>query len=331
MEFDIKSLHNKALEKTLHKKVRRITCNEGALSIVEHIAIQLGLIQDTEVPLIKRPAVLLFAGDHRISYQSPFAENISTPGFRKVLDFLDGKGAAIALNRQLHLPMRLIDCGLDHNFEGNFDFWLHHGGKLINSKLAYASKSFDEYPAMSSELCAMAMEIGVKVVEKQRKAGSNFIALAHFGSGAEPSAIALCCTLLKMSPFDFLKGEAAVFLDKAIKKHPLTHDPMTLLTFFGGLEIAAMAGACLQAAQNKMGILISDHLAASALLVAYFMNPMVLNYCLFASSFQEGGWEDLFKYLKAKPIHNATTPMADGVAAVTAFPLINMASQLMQA
>jgi nicotinate-nucleotide--dimethylbenzimidazole phosphoribosyltransferase len=102
-------------------------------------------------------------------------------------------------------------------------------------------------------------------------------------------------------------------------------DPMALLEAMGGLEIAAIAGGILRAAEKRMVVLIDGFIATAALLVARALDPAVLDYCVFAHQSDEQGHRLMLEYLRVRPLLSLSLRLGEGTGCALAYPLLQAA------
>ena len=114
-------------------------------------------------------------------------------------------------------------------------------------------------------------------------------------------------------------------LNKAIQRHAIEPDPFTALTTFGGFEIAMICGAFLQAASERMLILVDGFIVTLALLVASRMYPAVLDYCIFGHLSEESGHRKMLELLNADPLLQLDMRLGEGTGAAVTYPLVESA------
>ena len=95
-----------------------------------------------------------------------------------------------------------------------------------------------------------------------------------------------------------------------------------LLASYGGFEIAMMVGAILQAAEQKMVLVIDGFIATSALLTAFKINDKVLAYCIFSHTSGEKGHKKMLDYLQVSPLLNLGLRLGEGTGAALAMPTL---------
>lgn len=326
MKFNI-TQPNQALKAKLLHKINHKTKPLGALGMLEPMALQIGLIQNTLQPQLNKPTLLVFAGDHGVveSGVSPYPQAVTA---QMVLNFLQG-GAAINVFARLHnMQLRVVDAGVNHEFDAHPD--------LIHAKVGPGTRNFLLEPAMTSEQCEQALAMGAQLAQNEINSGCNVLGFGEMGIGNTSSASCLMSVLLSM-PIEQCVGRGTgvddaglmkktAILRQALAQHQLTDsDAMQALATFGGFEIAMMAGAMLGAAQRNALLLIDGFIASSALLVAYHLQPNILQYCVFSHCSGEAGHRHLLARLNASPLLDAGLRLGEGTGAALAYPMVQAA------
>ena len=326
MKYDIYP-PSKDLKPALLHKIDHKTKPVGALGLLESIALQIALIQNTLSPQLNRPALLIFAGDHGIveSGVSHYPQAVTA---QMVLNFLRGGAAINVFARQHGFQLSVVDAGVNHVFDD-------HAG-LIEAKVAMGTRNFLTEPAMTLLQCESSLAAGVALSAHEIAAGSNVLAFGEMGIGNTSAASCLMSVLCDM-PIAQCVGRGTglddeglakktALLKQALQVHQLDKQAaMQALATYGGFEIAMMVGAMLGAAQHKAVLLIDGFIATAALLVASRMQPKILHYCVFAHCSGEAGHRKLLKYLGAEPILDAGLRLGEGTGAVLAYPMVQAA------
>jgi nicotinate-nucleotide--dimethylbenzimidazole phosphoribosyltransferase len=323
ISFQIPPLAN-SLKVELQRKIDFKTKPLGALGMLETIALQIGLIQDTLAPQLIEPTMLVFAGDHGIAESgvSPYPQAVTA---QMVLNFLNGGAAINVFCKQNGVKLLVVDAGVNHVFAPH--------AYLIDAKIAMGTANYLIEVAMSPAQCEQALTMGVYIANKEIASGCNVMAFGEMGIGNTSSASCLMSVLCQV-PIEDCVGrgtgldDAGVLkktelLGQAISHHGLNgNDPMKALQTFGGFEIAMMTGAMLGAAEKKTILLIDGFIASAALLVASKLQPTILDYCIFAHSSDENAHKQMLNYLGAKPLLEMGLRLGEGTGAALAYPLL---------
>lgn len=323
MKFNI-TQPDQALKPQLIHTINHKTKPLGSLGQLETIALQIGLIQQTISPKLNQPTMLVFAGDHGIAESgvSPYPQAVTA---QMVLNFLRGGAAINVFTKQNNMQLRVIDSGVNHNFEPNTD--------LIDAKVGMGARNFLYESAMTAAQCEQAIKTGAEIAEQQISAGCNVLGFGEMGIGNTSSASCLMSVLCDL-PIDECVGrgtglndtgfaEKKRILTEAVKTHQVNHeDALHVLATFGGFEVAMMAGAMLQAAQQRCTLLIDGFITTAALLVAAKLQPNVLDYCVFTHCSDEAGHKAMLNFLHVKPLLNIDLRLGEGTGAALAYPLV---------
>jgi nicotinate-nucleotide--dimethylbenzimidazole phosphoribosyltransferase len=86
-----------------------------------------------------------------------------------------------------------------------------------------------------------------------------------------------------------------------------------------------MVGAMLQAAQNKMIILVDGFIATAAFLVASKIEPTVKEYALFCHQSDENGHKKMLDFLGITPLLQLNLRLGEGTGCALAYPIVKSA------
>lgn len=323
MKFNI-TQPNQALKSALQSKINYKTKPLGALGMLEAVALQIGLIQQTLTPKLISPTMLVFAGDHGIveAGVSPYPQAVTA---QMVLNFLQGGAAINVFTKQNNIHLSVVDSGVNYEFSPSLN--------LIHAKVAMGTLNFLTEPAMTLAQCEQALTVAADIVDIKITEGCNLFGFGEMGIGNTSSASCLMSVLCGL-PIEQCVGRGTGLDDaglthktnilaKAIAHHHLSsNDAMHVLATFGGFEIAMMVGAMLQAAAKQCTLLIDGFISTSALLVAAKLQPNILHYCVFTHCSDESGHKKMLDFLQVEPLLNIDLRLGEGTGAALAYPLI---------
>ncbi|MCF2873896.1 MULTISPECIES: nicotinate-nucleotide--dimethylbenzimidazole phosphoribosyltransferase [unclassified Tenacibaculum] len=319
---------SKNIKEQLQEKIDFKTKPIGSLGVLENIALQIGLIQNTVSPTLEKPSIVVFAGDHGIvnsSSVTPYPQEVTQ---QMVYNFLNNGAAINVFCNQNNIQLKIVDAGVNANFETS--------PNLIDAKISKGTKDYSIEKAMNTEECLLALEKGKLIVQEIFKNGTNVIGFGEMGIG-NTSAASLLMSYFTTIPIEQSVGKGTGLNDEGvIKKAEIlrkTFDlhinqiqsPIDALSSFGGFEIVMMCGAILEAASLKMTILIDGFIVTSALLAAQAIDKNVLDYCIFCHTSGEQGHEKMLDFLKVKPLLNLGLRLGEGTGAAIAFPIVKSA------
>ncbi len=330
IHFDIDRV-DETLIPSITKKIDGKTKPVGSLGLLESIAARVALIQNTLDISLKKPTIVIFASDHGITAEgvSQFPQEVT---YQMVFNFLSGGAAINVFANQHHIDLKIVDSGVNYDFtQSGKDI-----SKLVHAKIQMGTKNFLHEKAMSEEDCVKAIEKGAELTESIYNTGTNVIGFGEMGIGNTSSA-AVLMSLFCGIPLDRCVGRGTGLddeglerkketLTKAIKRHKNVGDsPISILSTFGGFEIAMMTGAMLKAAELRMIILVDGFITTSALLSAHKINENVLDYVLFSHQSQESGHQVILNYFEAKAVLDLNMRLGEGTGAAVAYPIIQSA------
>ncbi|MNS43012.1 Nicotinate-nucleotide--dimethylbenzimidazole phosphoribosyltransferase [compost metagenome] len=314
-----------SLQKALDGKAKP----PGALGRIENLSLTLGLIQGRAKPVIERPVLLVFAGDHGLT-RSGVAAFPSGVTVAMVDTLLAGKASANAFARVVGAEVQVIDAGVAADLSDRVG--------LIQAKVASGTGDASLEPAMTPQQAEAALLAGARVADDAIADGADLIALGEMGIGNSASA-ALLMHRLAPASLDDCVGQGAghspegmarkrAVLAQAAARSDAT-EPFDVLTQFGGYEIAMMAGALLAAAKARVPVLVDGFIGTAAALLAVRLAPAARDYCLFAHASAEAGHRLMLDALDARPLLELDMRLGEGTGALLAVPLVKAACALL--
>ncbi|MEZ0538712.1 nicotinate-nucleotide--dimethylbenzimidazole phosphoribosyltransferase [Fibrella arboris] len=323
---------NRSLEPRLRHLIDQKTKPVGSLGQLESLALQIGLIQQTQSPVLINPHILVFAADHGIATEGVSAYPAEVT-YQMVHNFIRGGAAINVFTRQLGLQLVVCDVGVRGTFESTVA--TGPGSSFVKFKVQPGTHNMRHQPAMSTDDTEAAMDAGRLLVDGVHHRGCNVVGFGEMGIGNSSSAALLMHRLLHL-PLSQCVGRGTGLADGQLA-HKLTvltevadryaalTDPMAILSAMGGFELAALAGGMLRAAENGMLILVDGFMATAALLVARALDPAVLDYCVFTHQSAEAGHQWMLDHLNARPLLTLDLRLGEGTGCALAYPLVQAA------
>lgn len=325
---DVPALLNSNLVTKLRNKLDNKTKPIGALGRLEDLALRIGLILGNENPELIKPQMLVCAADHGLTAEgiSAYPSDVT---WQMVENFLAGGAAVSVLSKQNNISLNVVDCGVRHDFEPRAGLFIQKVSKGTENSL--------QGPAMSIEECQQAINNGMGVV---RKLTGNSLLIGEMGIGNSSAAAMLLarltgkdissCTGSGTGMFgDNLEKKTAI-LERVLEKHKEAKKPLDALAAFGGLEVATLTGAVIQAASERRVIVVDGFIASSAILVASRLRSKVLDYCIFSHRSDEQGHSIMLDAMNAEPLFDLKLRLGEGSGAALAWPLLMSACAILR-
>jgi nicotinate-nucleotide--dimethylbenzimidazole phosphoribosyltransferase len=324
---DLPRFDDSTLAASVQHRLDRKTKPTGSLGRLESLALQVALIQQREEPLIEAPQLVVFAADHGIAARgvSAYPSDVTA---QMVLNFLAGGAAVSVLARQHGLALTVVDCGVRH------DFAPHAALRVM--KTAHGSADMTEQPAMTVAQCSAAIGHGRDVV---RGLPGNALLLGEMGIGNTSVAAVLMqrltglplaqCTGRGTGVDDAGLAHKIGVLQTALERHADAHAPLAVLAALGGLEVATMVGAVLEAAAQRRVVIVDGFISTAAVAMAAQFAPRVLGACVFSHCSAESGHARWLERLGVKPLLDLGLRLGEGSGAALAWPLIVSALRLL--
>lgn len=309
----------------------KLTKPAGSLGVLEAVAIRLAGMQGTDKPQAQRAAIVLFAGDHGVTAQgvSAFPSAVTVEMLK---NFASGGAAISVLARELGVPLTVIDAGTlaEAAIPG-----------VIVDKPRRGTRDFTQEAALTLDEVAFALDAGRRAVARVVEQGADIILFGEMGIGNTTSAAAVAAALIARAPGEMVgagtgldvEGIAhkAHVIGTAFARHGLPRrdaSALDVLAAVGGLEIAALAGATIAAAQARIPVLVDGFIVTSAALAAVRLNPSCWPWLLFSHRSVEKGHSIVLEALAAEPILDLGMRLGEGSGAAVALSVLRLACAL---
>jgi nicotinate-nucleotide--dimethylbenzimidazole phosphoribosyltransferase len=313
-----------------HARQDQLTKPTGALGRLEALAIELAGLQHTERPRAASAPITVFAGDHGIVAQdvSAYPQAVT---IAMMANFCAGAAAISVLARELGSRLEIVDAGTlaDEPMSG-----------VITDKPRRGTRDFSIEAALEPAELAFAFDCGKRTVARAAEGKPDLLILGEMGIGNTTSAAAIAAALLRIKAEAIAghgtgidaagRAHKARVIDAALARHGLAADtsPEGVLCAVGGLEIAAISGAIIAAAQNRIPLLIDGFIVSVAALAAVRLNPSCRPYLIFSHRSAEQGHRIVLDALEARPLLDLDLRLGEGSGAALALPLVRSACAL---
>ena len=308
----------------------QLTKPTGSLGRLETLAIELAGLQHTERPRAARTPIIVFAGDHGIAAQgvSAYPQEVT---IAMMTNFCAGGAAISVLARELGSSLEVIDAGTlaDEPMSG-----------IVTDKPRRGSRDFSREAALAPAELAFAFDCGKRAVARAAASEPDTLILGEMGIGNTTSAAAIATALLQKKA-EMIAGSGtgldaagrarkAHVIDAALARHGVAaaSPPEHILCAVGGLEIAAISGAVIAAAQKRIPVLVDGFIVSVAALAASRINPSCRPYLIFSHRSAEQGHRLVLEALEARPLLDLDLRLGEGSGAALALPILRLACAL---
>jgi nicotinate-nucleotide--dimethylbenzimidazole phosphoribosyltransferase len=308
-----------------------LTKPAGSLGRLERLAIELAGLQQTDRPRAERVPIIVFAGDHGIVAQgvSAYPQEVT---IAMMSNFASGGAAISVLARELGVSLEVVDAGTlaEQAIPG-----------VVTDKPRRGSRDFSKEVAREPTEATFAFECGRRAVLRALATEPDLLILGEMGIGNTTTSAAIAAALLGVSAEQVAgsgtgidaasRAHKAHLIDAALARHELTRSgtsPERILCAVGGLEIAALTGAIIAAAQRRLPVLIDGFIVSVAALAAASLNPSCRPFLLSSHQSAEQGHRLVLEALNVQPLFNLDLRLGEGSGAAIALPILRLACAL---
>jgi nicotinate-nucleotide--dimethylbenzimidazole phosphoribosyltransferase len=298
----------------------------GSLGRLEDIATRIASLRGRIDLPDPTPAVVVCAADHGVAGEGVSAFPQAVTGL--MLTAFGTGGAAVAvLARSTGARLVVADLGVidPPAVPGLLDRSVRPG--TTNSALE---------PAMTVAEATLALRHGIDIAHELIDDGVDLIALGEMGIGNTTTATALTAALLGCDAAatcgrgtgldDAQMTHKIAVVNQVLARHASAFDdPLATLASVGGLEVAALAGVLLGAAERRIPVLIDGFITGAAALVAAQLAPASTDAMIAAHLSPEPGHALQLTELGLRPLLDLELRLGEGSGAALAINLVRSA------
>lgn len=290
-------------------RAARVLRPPGALARLDEVAAWLASWQRTSRPSVTRPAAVVFVADHGVAAEGVSAFPAAVTAH--MLEALrDGVATAAVMAREAGARLEVVDVGV---------------GRPTGNLLCE--------PALGEAAFAAAMGAGRQAVAAL---DADLLVLGEMGI-ANTTAAAAVCAALYGGPAELWTGRGTgvddatyaakvSVVERAVARVGRDATPLEVLRQLGGSELAAIAGAVIEARMRSIPVLLDGFVVTAAACVLDHDRPGALAHCLAAHRSAEPGHGVLLSKLGLDPLLDLGMRLGEGSGALAAIPLVRLAA-----
>lgn len=324
-KFDIHR-PDETIKASIIDKIDNLTKPKGSLGRLEELALQIGLIQQTLSPELRKPCNILFAADHGIEREGVTVSPRAVT-WQQLGHFARGGAGINFLCEQNGFRLVLVDAGVDYDIPAE--------SGIIDMKMGRGTGDFLYVPAMTMAEWEECIDRGAKIVDMVHDDGCNVVSFGEMGSG-NTSPSSMWMHLLTGIPLSDCVGAGAGLdnpgirhkldvLTRSLRNYSGSDDLEEKLAWFGGYELAMAVGGMLRAAELGMIIIVDGFIMTACMAAASRFYPYILDYAVFGHQGDESGHKLMLEAIGAKPLLHLGLRLGEGSGAVCAYPILQSA------
>ena len=309
-----------------------LTKPRGSLGYLEEIARRYAAIRHDPLAASGRGAIAVFVADHGIAEAgiSAYPKAVTVEMLRNI----GAGGAAISvLARRFGYELIVTDVGVETDTSATPFAGVRY------RRVAAGTRNFLAGPAMTDAQVRLAIEIGIETARQAAASGATLLGIGEMGIGNSTSAAAILATVTGIDPSriagrgtgvdDRALAHKVEVVETALRVHrALLGAGLSMLAAIGGLEIAAMAGACLGAAAARVPVVVDGFIATAAAAAAERIRPGICELMMFGHRSAEGGHALALQAMGVRPILDLDMRLGEGTGAAIAMSIIQSALAL---
>ena len=302
----------------------------GSLGQLETISIRLSGITGKILPTVDKRRIIVMCADNGVA-----AEGVSSaPQSVTAAQAVNMTRYKTGMSSMAHFfgdEIEVVDVGIVCPYDCD---------KILNRRIAPGTRNLLHEPAMTRDQLLQAIMTGAERAAAAKADGIEVIGVGEMGIGNTTTSSAILSVLTGLD-VETVTGRGGGLTDEAFlhKKevleqaialhHPDPSDTLSVMEKLGGFDIAAMCGAFLGAAAERLPVVIDGFISVVAALCAARLAPLSTGYMFASHASAEPGYAAAVKELGLQPWLALDMRLGEGSGCPIAFQVIRAACAAM--
>ncbi len=334
----IGDLDEKAME-AARQRQESLAKPPGSLGILEDISVQMAGITGQVKNEIHKTCVVVMCADNGVVEEN-IASAPQSVTLAQTINFTRRLTGVGALAEGFGSDLLIVDVGINGDVPDNLytqePFSDTH--KIVNRRIARGTRNLAKEPAMTKQQALQAIGIGLEMADAVKQAGYSAFGIGEMGIGNTTTSAAILSAVTGHPASRTVGKGGGIVEDSFIHKQEIVEavrnrcqgkDMLAILAEAGGFDIAAMAGAFIGAAVNRLPVVIDGYISAVAALVASKLAPACVPYMFASHQSYEQGYELAMQELGLSPFLCLRMRLGEGSGCPLAFQIMQGACHVM--
>jgi nicotinate-nucleotide--dimethylbenzimidazole phosphoribosyltransferase len=315
----------------------QLTKPPGSLGRLEELACWFAARSGNPIPEISHCEIFVFAADHGVAAQGVSAFPQSVTG-QMVANFAGGGAAINVLAMLEECPIEVVDVGVASDAEPP--------RSVRKEKVRAGTRDLLVEAAMTDDELSAALDVGARCAGEAIQRGAQLLIAGDMGIANTTAAACLICAFTDTMPEQVVGRGTGVDDAGLARKREVVTEALArarqaigtsasaaaaarkMFAQVGGLEIAAMAGFYIEAARNRVPVVLDGYISGAAALAAVRLEPGAVRWMLASHRSAEGGHGYALQALGLNPLVDLGMRLGEGSGAALTLPIIRAALAL---
>ena len=274
----------------------------GSLGKLEEMAVRMAGITGKVCPKIEKCRVAVFAADNGVVAEGVSCAPQSVTA-RQAVNMTRRKTGMSALAKTFGDDVAVYDVGIAADV---------HCPDVIGRKVRYGTADLAVEPAMTRSEALQALAVGMEAAAQAKADSVSVLGIGEMGIGNTTTSAAVLAVLLETDT-EAVTGRGGGLTDEGFDRkkqvlrqalalhHPDKNDVLDVLYKVGGLDIAAMTGAFLGCAHERIAAAVDGYISVAAALCAVRLCPAARDYLFLSHQSCERGYAKAAEALALHP------------------------------